>query len=358
MVSSLKFIRVAKSFGIIFLNSHVILIVKYKLRGASAMNKNLTGLHHITAITSSAPKMFKFMTEVMGLHLIKKTVNQDDIRTYHLYFTDDMGNPGTDITFFDFPGLIQGAKGKNEITRIGFRVPSDAALDFWQNRFDEFKVEHEEIYTEFGSKVLNFYDFDHEHYQLISDENNSGVAGGTPYRYSPVPEEYAIVGLGTPMVSVDYPVELDHVLTEVMGFTKKETAENGLVLYELHDGGHGAQVIMETVESSVPDELQAYGNVHHVAFRTEDEESLRYWIDRIQSVPLASSGFVDRFYFKSEYFRPGRGVLFEIATDGPGFLLDETYEEAGVHLELPPFLEEQRADIEANLTSFNTDKKE
>lgn len=320
------------------------------------MANKLIGLHHITAITSSSPKMFKFMTEVLGLHLIKKTVNQDDVRTYHLYFTDDQGTAGTDLTFFDFPGLFQGTKGKNSITKIGFRVPSDASLEYWAQRFDKFDIEHDEISEEFGAKILNFYDFDHERYQLVSDEHNEGIAGGTPYRYSPVDPEHAIVGLGTSEIQVDYLEDMDWVLTEVMGM-KKIASEGSRHLYELSGKGHGAQIIIQEVSSEMNDEVQAYGTVHHIAFATEDEESLKFWIDRIASFRLPHSGFVDRFYFKSEYFRPGRGVLFEIATNGPGFLVDETFEEAGIHLELPPFLEDQREDIEAHLVPFNTDEK-
>lgn len=315
----------------------------------------LLGLHHVTAITSSSPKMFAFMTGVLGLHLIKKTVNQDDVRTYHLYFTDDRGTAGTDITFFDFPGQFQGTKGRNSIDRIGFRVPSDAALDYWQQRFDDHQIEHEAIVTEFGAKTLRFYDFDHERYQLISDEINHGVPAGTPYLASPVPKEFAISGLGPMRITVNYAAKMAQVLTELLGFAKVAT-EGNQTLYEVANGGHGAQVIVAD-EQLPADEVQAYGTVHHLAFRTADEADLREWIKKISAARLAHSGFVDRFYFKSEYFRPGRGVLFEIATEGPGFLVDETYEEAGVHLELPPFLEEQRADIEAHLVPFNTDKK-
>lgn len=319
------------------------------------MNTNLIGLHHITAVTSSAPKIFDFMTNILGLHLIKKTVNQDDVRTYHLYFTDDLGTPGTDITFFDFPNNPKGRQGTNGITRIGFRVPSDEALKWWQERFDTLNVRHGKIETLFGSQHLYFSDFDDQQYQLVSDENNHGLGSGTPYRESPLPNEYAISGLGPTYIKVNYQDDLEHVLTEVMGFTKLDT-ENGKTLFELHDGGHGAQVI---TESSVilPDQFQGYGTVHHLAFRVEDETVLHYWIKRIKAAHLAQSGFIDRFYFKSEYFRPGRGVLFEIATDGPGFLQDETYEQAGIHLELPPFLEDQRTEIESHLVPFNTEKK-
>ncbi|MCH4169823.1 MAG: ring-cleaving dioxygenase [Lactobacillus sp.] len=316
------------------------------------MNTNLTGLHHLTAITSSAPKIFDFMTEILGLHLIKKTVNQDDVRTYHLYFTDDMGTAGTDITFFDFPGIPQAIHGTNELNRTSFRIPNDKALDYWIQRFDQYKVRHGEIDERFGAKILYFYDFDGQNYQLISDEHNQGVPGGTPYRYSPVPAEFAIVGLGPEYITTDDPDNLGAVLTDLLEFEKVQK-EGQFTLYELHQGGHGAQVIVDH-QRFLNQAMQGYGGVHHLAFRTDDEKSLNYWIERISGRGFKDSGFVDRFYFKSEYFRPIPGLLFEIATDGPGFLLDETYEEAGVHLELPPFLEADRASIEANLVAFNT----
>lgn len=315
----------------------------------------LIGLHHLTAITSNAPKIFKFMTEVLGLHLIKKTVNQDDVSTYHLYFTDDLGKAGTDITFFDFPGIPKGKQGKNGITRIGFRVPNDLALEWWARRFAELRIEHTPIASHFGAKYLYFYDFDDQQYQLVSDEYNHGLGGGDYYRYSPIPEEYAIVGLGPTFVTVNYLDKMDKVLTELMGFEKIDRKDD-LYLYELHQNGHGAQVIIEDSQI-MPDQFQGYGTVHHLAFALEDEDALHEWIKKVKEFNLPDSGFVDRFYFKSEYFRPGNGVLFELATNGPGFLLDETYEEAGVHLELPPFLEAQRAEIEANLVPFNTESR-
>ncbi|WP_054656473.1 ring-cleaving dioxygenase [Secundilactobacillus silagei] len=315
-------------------------------------NTDLIGLHHITAITSSAPKIFHFMTEVLGLHLIKKTVNQDDVATYHLYFTDDMGTAGTDLTFFDFPGIGRGHYGKNSISRIGFRVPSDAALAYWAQRFAQYGVKTDAIQEQFGAKILPFYDFDQQRYQLVSDEHNAGLPGGTPYRHSPVPSEMAISGLGPTMITVSQPNRLGDILTNLMGFSQLAT-QGAQTLYELHNGGHGAQVIVES-SLILPDGIQGFGTVHHMAFRTPDTDSLNYWIERIQQTDLHDSGFVERFYFQSEYFRTAPGVLFEIATDGPGFLVDETYEQAGIHLELPPFLEAQRSAIEANLVPFNS----
>lgn len=146
------------------------------------MNTQILGLHHVTAMTSSAEKIYHFFTDILGLRLIKKTVNQDDIETYHLFFADDAGSPGTDMTFFDFPGLPKGTKGTNTISRTSFRVKDDATLDYWVSRFNEYAIDHGEIQERFGKKYLEFEDFDNQRYQLISDEKNQCVAAGTPWK--------------------------------------------------------------------------------------------------------------------------------------------------------------------------------
>ncbi len=159
------------------------------------MNK-LIGIHHVTAITSSAEKIYEFFTYILGLRLVKKTVNQDDINTYHLFFSDDRGNAGTDITFFDFQGVAKGLKGANEISRTSFRVANDASLEYWLKRLDKFNVKHEQIQEIFGKKVIFFEDFDEQSYAIFSDEINEGVSSGTPWLKGPVPNEYGITGLG------------------------------------------------------------------------------------------------------------------------------------------------------------------
>ena len=159
------------------------------------MDTQIRGIHHVTAMTSSATKIYRFFTDILGMRLIKKTVNQDDIETYHLYFTDDTGAPGTDMTFFDFPNQPKGKKGTDTISRASFRVPSDAALDFWLERFEKYDVAHSAINERFGKKYIEFEDFDNQYYQLISDENNQGVAAGVPWKNSNVPTEFAITGL-------------------------------------------------------------------------------------------------------------------------------------------------------------------
>lgn len=162
----------------------------------------LKGIHHVTAITSSAEKNYEFFTYVLGMRLVKKTVNQDDIQAYHLFFADDKGSAGTDITFFDFPGISKGVHGTNEISKTSFRVPSDAALDYWVKRFDRLEVNHTGIREQFGKKTLSFADFDDQQYQLISDEKNSGVEAGIPWQKGPIPLDYAITGLGPVYVRV------------------------------------------------------------------------------------------------------------------------------------------------------------
>lgn len=144
----------------------------------------LKGIHHVSAVTSSAEKIYDFFTNVLGMRLVKKTVNQDDIRSYHLFFADDKGTPGTDMTFFDVPGYQKGSHGTNEIHKSSFRVPTDAALDYWLKRFDRLGVSHSGINETFGAKTLSFVDFDDQQYQLISDENDKGIASGTPWKKS------------------------------------------------------------------------------------------------------------------------------------------------------------------------------
>lgn len=316
------------------------------------MDTQIRGLHHVTAMTSSAEKIYRFFTDILGLRLIKKTVNQDDIETYHLYFTDDLGSAGTDMTFFDFPGIPKGTKGTNTISRTSFRVKDDAALTYWVSRFDDNKIEHGEIKERFGKKYLEFEDFDNQRYQLISDQNNQGVAGGTPWKNSNVPSEHAIVGLGPAFVTIENLEHMTLVLTNVLGF--KEIASDGdFHLFEIGEGGNGASIIVEH-RDDIPRATEGFGNVHHLALRVADKEALEWWIGRINELEFPNSGFTERFYFASEYFMAAPNVLFELATDGPGFLEDETYETAGEILSLPPFLEPKRQEIEDYVRPFDT----
>jgi len=313
---------------------------------------HLKGMHHVTAITSSAEENYKFFTYVLGMRLVKKTVNQDDIQTYHLFFADDVGGAGTDMTFFDFPNIPKGTHGTNEIYRTGFRVPTDAALDYWLKRFDRLDVKHTGIQEQFGTKVLSFVDFDDQQYQLVSDENNKGVAAGTPWQKGPIPLEYAITGLGPITIRIAEFDYMKEVLEKVLLF--KEIGQNGSFhLFEVGEGGNGAQVIVEK-NVILPPGRQGFGTVHHAAFRVEDRAVLDEWTHRMESFGFKTSGFVDRFFFQSLYSRVANGILFEFATDGPGFMGDEPYETLGEKLSLPPFLEPQREKIEGLVRPIDT----
>ncbi len=312
----------------------------------------LKGIHHVTAITSSAEKNYEFFTYVLGMRLIKKTVNQDDIQTYHLFFADDTGSAGTDMTFFDFPGISKGVHGTNEISKTSFRVPSDAAIEYWAKRFDRLKVKHTGVKEQFGKKTLSFVDFDDQQYQLISDENNEGVAAGTPWKKGPIPLEYAITGLGPIFVRI---AEFDYfkeMLEKVLLF--KEIDKSGSFhLFEVGEGGNGAQVVVEK-NVILPQARQGFGTVHHAAFRVEDRSVLEEWIKRMQSFGFQTSGYVDRHFFESLYARVAPQILFEFATDGPGFMGDESYETLGEKLSLPPFLEPKREEIEKLVRPIDT----
>ena len=313
---------------------------------------HLKGMHHVTAITSSAEENYKFFTNVLGMRLVKKTVNQDDIQTYHLFFADDVGGAGTDMTFFDFPNIPKGTHGTDEIYKTAFRVPTDAALDYWVKRFDRLDVKHTGIEEQFGTKVLSFVDFDDQQYQLISDENNEGVASGIPWQNGPVPLEYAITGLGPITIRIAQFDYMKEVLEKVMLF--KEIAQEGSFhLFEVGEGGNGAQVIVEK-NIILPPGRQGFGTVHHAAFRVEDRAVLDEWTERFASFGFQTSGFVDRFFFQSLYSRVAPGILFEFATDGPGFMGDEPYETLGEKLSLPPFLESKREQIEGLVRPIDT----
>lgn len=314
--------------------------------------KQLKGIHHVTAITSSAEKNYKFFTYVLGMRLVKKTVNQDDIQTYHLFFADDQGSPGTDMTFFDFPNIPKGVHGTNEISKTSFRVPSDEALNYWVKRFDRLHVEHTGIKEHFGKKTLSFVDFDEQQYQLISDEFNKGVASGTPWQKGPIPLEFAITGLGPIFVRIADFNYFKQMLEKVMLF-KEISQEGDYHLFEGGEGGNGAQIIVEH-NTALPNGRQGYGTVHHAAFRVDNREVLDEWAARFEGFGFQTSGYVNRYFFESLYARVAPHILFELATDGPGFMGDEEYETVGEKLSLPPFLEPQRVRIEKLVRPIDT----
>ncbi|CAM3906746.1 ring-cleaving dioxygenase [Alkalicoccus chagannorensis] len=314
--------------------------------------KGLKGLHHVTAITSSAEKNYEFFTYVLGMRLVKKTVNQDDIQTYHLFFADDEGNAGTDMTFFDFPGIPKGRHGTNELYKTGFRVPSDDALHYWVKRFDRLDVKHQGIKEMFGKKLLTFQDFDEQMYMLVSDEKDNGVPAGKPWKGGPVPEEFAITGLGPMQIRIEPAEGFHEILEKAYGFQEVDR-EGSIRLFETGEGGNGAQLFVEH-NAVLPPAQQGYGTVHHIAFRVEDRDAIHAWDSHLRELGFQTSGHVDRFYFESLYIPSGPQILFELATDGPGFTGDEPYETLGEKLALPPKLEPKREEIEGYVRHIDT----
>lgn len=310
----------------------------------------LKGIHHVTAMTDDAERNYHFFTDILGMRLVKKTVNQDDIYTYHTFFADDEGHAGTDMTFFDFPNNPKGRKGTNSISRPSFRVPNDAALEYYKARFEEFNVKHDDIQELFGKKVLPFEEEDGQTYQLISDEHNEGVEPGVRWKNGPVPEDKAIYGLGPIEITVSYYDEFKQTLMELYGM-KPIIEEEDVTLLEVGKGGNGGQVILR--KDLGTEARQGYGEVHHVSFRVEDDEAIQNWLERYTELGVHNSGLIDRFFFKALYARIGH-ILIELSTDGPGFMGDEPYETLGESLSLPPFLESKRDFIESEIRPFDT----
>jgi glyoxalase family protein len=319
---------------------------------------NVKGIHHLSAMTGDAPGNFKFYTEVLGMRLIKKTVNQDDTTAYHLFYGDERGNPGTELTFFDFPGVGQGREGVSSISSTSLRVADDEALRYWIERFMEYGVKHTPI-TEFaGRNVIYFEDPEDQKLALVSDENNTGVAGGIPWDRSPVPAAFGIRGLGPVKLTVRKP-ESTIAALRLIGFTEKSRypaqveGQEEIIIMQAGEGGSGAEVQVEP-RSDLSVAVQGKGGVHHVAFRVDSKEELLTWAEVLNQAGLPNSGFVERYYFGALYFREPNGILFEISTDGPGFVTDEPFESLGESLALPPFLEPKRVSIEANLRPLIT----
>jgi glyoxalase family protein len=316
----------------------------------------LTGLHHVSSLTAHAPENVAFYTDVLGLRLVKKTVNQDDPSSYHLFYGDEVGNPGTEVTFFDIPHAAQNRPGTDSIARIGLRVPNRDALSYWLERLDAYSIDHDGIAEEGGRAVLAFRDYEGQRLALL-DDHDARVPGGVPWDKSTTPTPVAIRGLGTVNLVVRDLAPTARTLTEVMGFREARSYPTPdartVVVFETGAGGVGAEVHVEE-RSDVPRERLGRGGVHHVAFRVPDDQEYAAWLERLASAGVRTSGPVDRFYFRSIYFREPNGILFELATDGPGFATDEDRAHLGEQLALPPFLEGRRAEIERMLKPLAT----
>ncbi len=298
----------------------------------------LDGIHHITCITGDAARNVDFYVRVLGLRLAKKTVNQDDPTVYHLFYADDRGSPGADLTFFEYPGARPGRDGAGMIHRIAFRVGGGPALDFWAARLasEGIAVERDEAGTR-----LRFSDPEELGFELIADDS-----GDDPLTaHAPdIPAEHALRGFaGVRAYSAD-PAQSTALLRDVLGFDATDDASLEWVSRGPRRGGFYAYDLAPEARG-----IGGAGTVHHIAWTAEDED-IEAWDERYRAAGRHTSGLVDRFYFRSVYSREPSGVLFEIATRGPGFATDEAPDAIGRSLALPPKLEHLREQIEANLT--------
>lgn len=313
------------------------------------MALELTGIHHLTAITADAPANLKFYTQTLGMRLVKKTVNQDDTSAYHLFYADGQATPGTDVTFFDWP-VGRERRGTRSISRTGLRVSGETSLVWWRDRLHAAGVAVGDISEIGGYRSLDFEDFEGQRLRLVDD---GGKGEAHPWRKGPIPVKHQIRGLGPITLSVPELRPTEVVLTAVMNMRKirdypSPDGKGHVHAFAMGEGGPAAELHV-AVQPGLPVASQGAGAVHHVAFRTPDIETMHEWTDRLASFRLPSSGEVERYYFRSLYFREPNGILFEIATDGPGFTADEPLAKLGQRLSLPPFLEPRRVSIEAGL---------
>jgi glyoxalase family protein len=302
----------------------------------------LHGVHHITAIATDPQRNIDFYTQVLGLRLVKQTVNFDDPSAYHFYFGDRIGTPGTILTFFPWPGARRGSRGTSQVTATSFAIPV-GAVDYWSSRL---KAEHltvEQGPKRFGEEVLRFTDPDGLLVELIAT-NRSNVVNSFE---SPVAKEFAVAGFHAPTLELQKADLTVQLLTEVFGFeltaqeesrhrfsVDKATPNQLLDLVERPDGVFGHI---------------AAGTVHHIAFRAATDQEQQEWRKKLTDVGLGVTPVIDRQYFHSIYFREPGGILFEIATEAPGFATDEPVEKLGEHLQLPPQYEAHRSSIEQSL---------
>ncbi len=311
------------------------------------MNAQVSGLHHITAIASDPRQNLDFYTRALGLRFVKKSVNQDDPGTYHLYYGDYAASPGTILTFFPWAGLRRGRPGTGQAYATGFSVPA-GSLPFWQARFKKLGVPDQPVEKRFADEVLPFTDPDGLRLELVATSEADGRPA-TPAK--DVPAEFAIRGFHSSTLALADSAATAQVLTGSMGY--KLAGQSGhRTRYSAGHGGPGTYVDLLT-DPVLPRGLSGAGTIHHVAFRVADDATEVAARDILLKDGLHVSPVIDRAYFKSIYYREPAGVLFEIATDGPGFAIDEPLDQLGTILGLPPHLELHRAEIEAALPKLN-----
>ena len=304
------------------------------------MENRILGLHHITAIATSAKKNYDFYTKLLGLRFVKKTVNFDDPKTYHLYYGNEQGTPGTVLTFFPWEGTRHGRLGTGMATEIGYSVPA-GSFDFWQERFEENKVKYDKPAERFGEQYLHFEDPDGLQINLIVPKETDNRK---PWTTGEVNEQVATKGFHSITLTLENINATAKILTDIFGYTflKQENNRHRFIT----DAVEGANVV-DLVET--PGERPGFvagGTNHHVAFRVKDDDILMTFREKVETHGLDITEKIDRNYFFSLYFREPGGVIFELASNNPGFTVDELLNELGTHLKLPPQYEPMRSQLQ------------
>ena len=315
------------------------------------MVRGVLGLHHVTAISGDPQKTLDFYAKILGLRLIKLTVNYDDPSTYHTYFGDEIGHPGTVLTFFPWPSQPKGRKGTGQATSTSFSVPRDS-LAYWEDRLKSHGISLETPLQRFGDPVLRFIDEDGQGLEIVGGRE---IEERTGWRHGPVPGEHAIRGFHSVTLSEEVLERTESVLVDTLGFRLLGEEENRF-RYEAGKGAYGTIVDVLSRPKAQRGRVSV-GTVHHVAFRAADDEHQKALRQEILRAHLNVTPVIDRNYFHSIYFREPGGVLFEVATDQPGFTIDEPADQLGTRLSLPAWLEPSRVEIEKNLPPLSLPRR-
>jgi glyoxalase family protein len=339
-----------------------------KSGNSTKFNKGIFGIHHVTAITSDPQKNIDFYTNILGLRFVKLTVNQDDPTSYHLYYGDELGRPGTILTFFHWPNLPRGHRGTSEVAATSFLIPNDS-IEYWIDRFTNQKIKFDGPIKRFGTeKVITIQDPDGLSLELVAHESANDREANV-WKGGPIPAKHSIRGFYSITLSEVGYERTSSVLTDELGFIPARH-EGGRFRYEIPAAASTSPARVQVEETGeranivdvlcLPDRRQAVmgtGSVHHVAFRTPTDEQQKILRRNIVKAGLDATPVIDRFYFHSVYFREPGGVLLEIATNPPGFTIDESEQDLGTHLVLPPWLESVRKDLVKILPPVRLPKK-
>ncbi len=316
------------------------------------MAKSILGIHHITAIAGEPEQNILFYNRLLSLRLVKITVNFDDPTSYHLYYGDGQGHPGTILTFFMWPGALRGRIGNSQLTATSFAVPLGAG-QYWRERFRANGVKYESPQERFGEVVIPFADPDGLRLELIETRRGDDTH---PWSGSEVTPDVAIRGFHSATLSETGYERTAALLSDSMGLRLAGNEQNRF-RYEVTGAGPGKNIDLVCAPGGAHGNI-AVGTVHHIAWRTQDDAEQREWLGELRRLGYDLSPVMDRIYFHSIYYREPGSVLFEIATDPPGFTVDEPLEQLGTTLKLPPWFESHRAEIEASLPEISILKKE